>query len=92
MPKHTLFSTGSLDLVNDTIADKSVTGFEFLQGLGRVVDEGKSGGLSTTIVGAETKYRYLFLASFVEFSKLRSEVILFDVCSVRMKDVTISQI
>lgn len=54
--EHTLFSAWSLNLVDSAIADESVTGLEFLQGLSGVINKGEAGGLSTTIVGAEAKY------------------------------------
>ena len=45
---------------------------EFLQCLGRIVDEGKTGRLSTTKLGLETENIDLVLVGLVELSKLCS--------------------
>lgn len=38
-----------------SVSNKSIFGFEFLDGIDRVVDEGKSSSLSTTELGLEAK-------------------------------------
>lgn len=64
-------------------------GFEFLHCLWGIVDEGETGCLSTTELGAETENVDLVLASLVEFGEFASELILGDVGTVWVEDVTI---
>lgn len=64
-------------------------GFEFLHCLWGVVDEGETGCLSTTELGTETEDVDLVLASLVEFGEFASELILGDVGTVWVEDVTI---
>ena len=57
---------------------------EFLQRLGRIVDEGETGCLSTTILSLETENIDLVFAGLVYFGKLASELVLGDVGAVGM--------
>lgn len=61
---------------------------ELLQGLGRVVDQGKASGLATTELSLEAENIDLVFAGLVELGKLRSEVVFRDVGTVRVEDVT----
>lgn len=63
-------------------------GFEFLQCLWRIVDKSETSGLSTTELGAKTENVHLVLASLVEFGEFASELILGDVGTVWVEDVT----
>jgi hypothetical protein len=65
-------------------------GLELLQSLGRVVDERKSGCLSTTKLSLETENVDLVLAGLVEFGKLASELVLGDVGTVGVEDITVN--
>lgn len=53
-----------------------------------VVDEGKAGGLATTEVGAEAENGDGGLVGLVELSELGAEVVLGDVGTSRVEDVT----
>jgi hypothetical protein len=50
-----LLSARLLDLAGQSNADQSVVRLELLQGVGRIVDEGETGCLSTTELGLETE-------------------------------------
>jgi hypothetical protein len=86
--RRTLLSAGLLNLRCNSDANQSVVRLELLQGLGRVVDQGESGGLSTTELRLETENVDLVLAGLVEFGQLASEVVLGDVGTVGVEDVT----
>lgn len=88
--EHTLLSAGLLDLISLADADKAVVGLEFLQGFDGVVDEGEAGGLSTTIVRAQTEDGDLFLVGLVEIAELAAELVLGDVGAARVQDVTVA--
>jgi hypothetical protein len=81
-------SAGALDLGSKANADKSVVGLELLHGLGGVVDESEAGGLATTELGAEAENGDLLLVGLVEASKLLTEVLLGDVGTTGVEDVT----
>lgn len=82
-------SAGLLDLVGETDTDESVVWLELLKGFWGIVDEGETGSLSTTELGLETEDVYLVLVGLVELSELLSELILGDVGSVWVEDVTV---
>ena len=54
----------------------------------RIVNEGESRALSTTVLCPETESRYLILVGFVEVGKLVAEFVFRDVGAVRVEDVT----
>jgi len=60
---------------------------KLLQGLGRIIDERKTGCLSTTKLSLETEDIDLVLVGFVEFGKLGSELVLGDVGAVGVEDI-----
>lgn len=64
-------------------------GLEFLHCLWGIVDKGETGSLSTTELSSETEDVDLVLASLVEFGEFASELILGDVGTVWVEDVTI---
>lgn len=51
----TLLSAGLLDLGSMSYSDQSVSWFELLHGLDRVVDEGETSSLATTILCSQTE-------------------------------------
>jgi hypothetical protein len=63
--------------------------FEFLQCFGRVIDQGETSCLSTTELGLETENVDLVLVGLVEFRKLGSQVVLGDVGTVGVEDITV---
>jgi hypothetical protein len=65
---------------------------ELLEGLWGVVDEGETSGLATTELGAETEDVDLVLVGLVKLSKLGTELVLGDVGTVWVEDVTMSQV
>jgi hypothetical protein len=65
---------------------------KLLQRLRRIVDESKTGCLSTTKLCSQTEDIDLVLIGLVEFGELGSEVVLCDVCAVRVEDITVSQV
>lgn len=62
---------------------------ELLQGLSGVVDESEAGALATTVLGAETEDGDLVLVGLVERRDLFAELILGDVGTVGVEDVTV---
>jgi len=70
--ERTLLSAWLLNLRRKSNTNESVMWLEFLQCLGRIVDEGKTGRLSTTKLGLETENIDLVLVGLVELSKLCS--------------------
>ena len=89
MVGRTLLSAGLLDLGGLAVTDEPVVGLELLHGLGAVVDEGEAGGLATTVLGAETENGDLVLVGLVELAKLGAELVLGDVGTVGVQDVTV---
>lgn len=64
-------------------------GLEFLQSVVGVVDQSEAGGLSATELGAESEDGDLALVGFVELSKLRTKLILGDIGSVGVENITV---
>lgn len=62
---------------------------ELLHGLGGVVEEGETGALATTVLGAETEDGDLVLVHLVQTSELLAELILGDVWARWVEDVTV---
>lgn len=88
--RRTLLPAGTLDLLGKTDADETVAGLELLHGLRRVVDEGEASGLATTEVGAETEDGDLVLDGLVQGAELLAELLLGDVGTARVQDVTVN--
>lgn len=86
--KHTLLSGGLLDLGSGTDTDETVVRLELLQGLSGVVDQGEAGALATTVLRAEAEDGDLVLVGLVETGELVAELILGDVGTVGVEDVT----
>lgn len=63
-------------------------GLELLHSLGRVVDQGETGGLATTEVGAQTENIDLLGGSLVQAGQLLAEGSLGDAGLSRVEDVT----
>lgn len=84
-----LLSGGLLDLVGVANTDQSVVGLELLHGLYRVVDEGETGRLAATVLGAHAEDIDLVLVRLVDFGELAAEVVLADIGGVGVKDITI---
>lgn len=78
----------SLGLGGEANPDESVLGLELLQGLGRVIDKGEAGGLATTELCAEAEDGDLVLGSLVEGGKLLTELVLGDVRTAGVQNVT----
>lgn len=64
-------------------------GLELLHGLGGVVDKGETGGLAATELCPETEDVDLLLGGLVHASKLLTEIILGDVGTAGVEDVTV---
>lgn len=69
-----------INLGGVAVANEAVVGLELLEGVVGVVDQGETGGLSSSEVGAETEDGDGSLVGLVELSKLSAEVVLADVC------------
>jgi hypothetical protein len=65
-------------------------GLELLQAVHGIVDEGETGGLASTEVGAESKNGDAVSFALVELSELGAEVVLGDVCEVHQPAVRVS--
>jgi hypothetical protein len=78
-----------LDLGGVTVTDEAVVGLEFLQSVVGFVDQSEAGGLSATELGAEPEDGDLALVGLVELSKLRAKLILGDIGSVGVENITI---
>lgn len=89
--KRTLLPAGTLGLGGKTNPDETVVGLELLHGLGGVVDEGEAGGLATTELGAQTEDGDLVLLGLVETAELLAELLLGDVGTVGVQDVTVEE-
>lgn len=87
--RHTLLPAGTLGLGGKANTAETVEGLELLHRLGRVVDEGEAGGLATTELGAQTEDGDLVLLSLVQATDLLAELLLGDVGTVGVQDVTI---
>lgn len=87
--EHTLLARGLLDLFGITVPDKAVVGLKLLEGVVGVVDQSKTSGLSATELGAETEDGDLVFVGLVQLSKLAAELILGNVGSIRVEDITI---
>ena len=83
-----LLSGGLLDLAGVADADQSVVGLELLHGLDGIVDEGETGGLAATVLGAHAEDVDLILVRLVHFGELAAEVIFTDVGAVGVQDIT----
>ena len=77
-----------LDLVGIAVSDQTIVRLELLQGLEGIVDKGEASGLSTTEVSLEAKDGDGLLVGLVELGKLRAEVLLGDVGTTGVEDVT----
>lgn len=86
-----LLSGGLFDLLGHADTDKAEVGLELLHGLGGVVDEGEASGLAATELGAQAEDGDLVLAGLVHAGKLVAELILGDVGTVGVQDVTIQR-
>jgi hypothetical protein len=87
MVAHTLLAGSLLDLGGGADTDETVVRLELLQGLGGVVDEGKAGALTTTVLCAETEDGDLVLVGLVQVGQLLAELVLGDVGAVGVEDV-----
>lgn len=86
--ERTLLAGSTLDLGGIAVADETVGRLELLQVIVGVVDEGETGGLSATEVGAETEDGDSGLVGLVKLSELGAEIVLGDVGTSRVEDVT----
>lgn len=86
--KRTLLSAGSLNLGSGANTDETVVRLELLQGLSGVVNQSEAGALATTVLGAEAEDGDLVLVGLVEGRELVAELILGDVGTVGVEDVT----
>ena len=86
--EHTLLSAGLLDLGGEADTDQAVVRLELLHGLGAVVDQGEAGGLSTTELRPQTEDIDLVLGGLVEGGQLLAELLLGDVGTAGVQDVT----
>lgn len=84
-----LLSAGLFDLGGVADTNESVVGFELLHGLDRVVDQGEPGGLATTVLRPHAEHVDLVLVGLVHFGEFRAEVVLGDVGSVGVQDITV---
>ena len=85
----TLLPGSLLDLVGHADTDEAVVGLELLHGLVGVVDEGEAGALATTELGAESEDGDLVLVGLVELGELLTELVLGDVGTVGVEDITV---
>ena len=87
--KRTLLSAGTLGLGGHADTDQAVGRLELLHGLGGVIDESEAGGLATTELSSETEDGDLVLLGLVERTELLTELLLGDVGTARVEDVTV---
>jgi len=87
----TLLSAGLFNLLGQVISDEAVVGLELLQGFFGVVNEGETGALATTELGAKAEDGYGILGRLVDFGELHAELIFGHVGFVWMEDVTIAR-
>jgi hypothetical protein len=83
-----LLPAGALGLGGEADADQAVLGLELLEGLGGVVDEGEAGGLAATELGAQAEDLDLLLLGLVQGADLLAELLLGDVGTAGVEDVT----
>jgi hypothetical protein len=62
---------------------------ELLEGLRRIVDESKAGALAATKLGLETEDGDLIFGGLVKLAQFLSELILGDIRSVGVEDITV---
>jgi len=84
----TLLSAGALGLGGHANADQAVVGLELLHGLGGVVDQGEAGGLAATELGSQAEDLDLVLLGLVHATELLAELLLGDVGTAGVEDVT----
>jgi len=87
-----LLSAGLLDLGCVSNSDESVVGLELLHGLDAVVDEGETGRLATTVLCPHTEDVDLVLVGLVHFGESGAQVVLGDVGSVGVEDITVERV
>lgn len=83
-----MLSAGLIDLGGEADTDQAVVRLELLHGLGAVVDQGEAGGLSATELRPQTKDIDLVLGGLVEGGQLLAELLLGDVGTAGVQDVT----
>jgi hypothetical protein len=86
--KRTLLSAGTLGLGGHANTDQTVRGLKLLHGLGGVVDEGEAGGLAATELGSQAKDLDLVLLGLVQTTELLAELLLGDVGTAGVQDIT----
>jgi len=84
----TLLPAGLLNLRRKTVAHLAVVWLELLERLGGVVDEGETGALAATVLGAETEDGNTVLLRLVQLRQLLAELVLGNVWAVWVQDVT----
>jgi hypothetical protein len=89
LPLFALLSAGLLDLGSRPDSHLSVTWFEFLHCLGRVVDECKSSALPTTVVCPHAEDIDLVFVCLVRFREFAAELIFGNICAVWVEDITV---
>lgn len=82
-----LLSGGLLDLLSQTVSHQSVSRLESLGVSNRLVDQTKTGRLSSTKLSSETENGDGVLVGLVQLRQLLSQLVLGDVGSVRVQDV-----
>jgi hypothetical protein len=88
--RRTLLPAGLLDLGRHAVPHESVVGLKLLHRLGAVVDEGETGALAATKVRLHAEDRDIVLLRLVQLAELAAELVLGDVGSVGVEDVTMS--
>lgn len=83
-----MLSRGALGLGGEAVPDLAVLRIVLLQSLGGIVDETKAGGLAATKLGSQTEDGDLVLLGLVEGGELVAQLILGDVGSAGVEDVT----
>ena len=82
-----LLTTTSLGSSRNTLTDKTVLGFESLEGISVIVDEGETGRLGTTESSLETENNNGFLVDVVHLGELLADVSLGAVGQTGMDDI-----
>lgn len=85
----TLLSARLLNLVRHAVSHEPVVRLKLLHRLVAVVDEREAGALAATVLRPEAKDRDLVLLCLVQLGELAAELILGDVGSVGVEDVTV---
>lgn len=83
-----MLSAGLLNLVGLANAHQAVVRLKLQHSLGRVVHQGKAGGLAATKVRPQAKNVDLVLGSLVQGCQLVAQLLLGDVGTVGVQDVT----